>query len=343
VTYLNVAFSCRLQGSSLEKILKTGEPRIINDLRAYSHLNPTSLSTQLILKDGIRSSLTCPLKSGDKNVGVVFFSSFKTNIYCKEHVQTFLEISDELSVIIEHGRLIKDFENSQEQTRNLNMILHDLRSPLSVIQGFAEASMDEPWFDCIDLDGKNVFQIFLRNYKYMFELLNELNEISELVGSRDKTKFEEVQLKDFFHEMINFGKVLSEAKQIEFKTDTLSEFPQTVGFDRYKIRRVLDNLFSNAVKYSCRGSKIKFKIHSTPEKLFFSVRDYGLGIPVIELPKLFREFGKTSVRPTEGETSTGLGLAIAKRIVELHHGGISVDSQVGEGSTFSFWIPLPPT
>ena len=68
--------------------------------------------------------------------------------------------------------------------------------------------------------------------------------------------------------------------------------------------------------------------------------DKGLGIPVSEIPKLFREFGKTSVRPTEGETSTGLGLAIAKKIVEQHEGAISVVSAAGKGSTFTFWIPL---
>ena len=75
----------------------------------------------------------------------------------------------------------------------------------------------------------------------------------------------------------------------------------------------------------------------------FSVCDEGLGIPQSEISKLFHEFGKTSVRPTEGETSTGLGLAIAKRIVEQHQGEISVSSEVGKGSTFSFWIPLSGT
>jgi signal transduction histidine kinase len=102
---------------------------------------------------------------------------------------------------------------------------------------------------------------------------------------------------------------------------------------------VLENLFSNAVKYSRRGSEARFSFRREPDRLVFSVTDTGLGIPAEEIPKLFQEFGKTSVRPTEGEQSTGLGLAIAKRIVEQHKGQIMVESKPGPGSTFTFWIP----
>lgn len=75
-------------------------------------------------------------------------------------------------------------------------------------------------------------------------------------------------------------------------------------------------------------------------EFFFYIIDQGQGIPQSEIPKLFKEFGKTSVRPTSGENSTGLGLAIAKKIVEQHGGEINVVSEVGRGSTFSFWLPF---
>jgi len=133
VTHLNLSYSAPVQGSSLQKILETGEPRIINDLIEYSASFPNSLSTKLVIKDGIRSSLTCPLRSGNQQIGVVFFSSSKPNTYRNEHVQTFREVADELSMIIDHGRLRRDFDASKEQTRNLNMILHDLKSPLSTM------------------------------------------------------------------------------------------------------------------------------------------------------------------------------------------------------------------
>ncbi len=340
VSHLNLAYSAPIQGSSLQKILATGEPRIINDLIEYSLKFPDSQSTKLIINDGIRSSLTCPLRSGDQQIGIVFFSSCKPNTYRSEHIQTFREVADELSMIVEHGRLRRDFDLAKEQTRNLNMILHDLKSPLSTIQGFAELSLGEPWFQNLDPDGKEVFQVFLRNSKYMFELLNELSELGSLDRHAEIVVLEDVRLYEFCKEMDNFGRVLAGPKQIEFKSDHFLGALPILQFDRHKVRRVLDNLFSNAVKYSSRGSIITFSVSCQNDRLTFSVADQGLGIPASEIPKLFREFGKTSVRPTEGETSTGLGLAIAKKIVEQHEGAISVISATGKGSTFTFWIPL---
>ena len=92
-------------------------------------------------------------------------------------------------------------------------------------------------------------------------------------------------------------------------------------------------------KYSNPGREVLLRINCLTDRIEFEVTDQGQGIPEEELPKLFKEFGKTSVRPTNGEPSTGLGLAIARKIVEKHGGAISVTSTVGWGSTFSFWLP----
>ena len=122
-THITLNYSAPVLGSSLQKILETGQPRIINDLIEYSADHPKSLSTKLIIEDGIRSSLTCPLRSENRRIGVVFFSSCKPNTYRNEHVETFLEIADELSVIIDHGRLRDEFDAYAAQTQNVKMIL----------------------------------------------------------------------------------------------------------------------------------------------------------------------------------------------------------------------------
>lgn len=340
VAHLNIRYVSPVKGSSLQKILETKQPRIINDLIEYSALHPESKSTKLILQDGIRSSLTCPLRAENKQIGVVFFSSCKANTYQVEHVKLISEITDELALIVEHGRLRESFDLNSSQSQNLNMILHDLKSPLSVIQGFAEASTEQPWFENLDPDGKNVFSVFLRNTKYMFSLLNGLSELGELNRSMQCLDRQNVDVKKFCNEIANFGRILAEAKDIQFVSKITSLAPEVVRFDHCKIQRALDNLFSNAIKYSKRKSQVLFEVSVDAGQLRFSVTDQGLGIPQNEIGKLFKDFGKTSVRPTEQETSTGLGLAIAKKIVELHNGLISVTSVVGTGSTFSFCIPI---
>lgn len=341
--HLGVGYCAPLQGSSLKKILETGQPRIINDLVQYALEHPDSEATKLVIKDGIRSSLTCPLRSNNKPVGIVFFSSKNPNTYKHEHVQTYLELADELSVIIEQGRLRKGFENAASKTQNLRMVLHDLKSPLSLIQGFLGIMQEENWYRDLDVDAQKTFAILQRNATYMFELLGELSELSQLDLHSGKINPRVVSLPEFIAEISMSGRELARVKEISFAMATDSELPEKATFNSLKIRRVLDNLLSNAVKFSQRRTRIHLQIKYQARRLYFEVSDQGPGIPETELPKLFQEFGKTSVRPTEGENSTGLGLAIAKKIVEQHEGQISVSSQVGQGSTFSFWLPLEKT
>ena len=264
----------------------------------------------------------------------------QTDIYSRQHVKIFLEIADEISVIIENGQLRHEFDAYMRQTKNLCTILHDLKSPLSIIQGFAEMSIEEPWYQELGSQGQDVFKIFLRNSKNMFELLNQLLEVTQLDQKADSPKMADVFLRPFLEEIETLGRNLSTPKEIAFINETTSAVPLAAKFDSAQIRRVLENLLSNAVKYTPRGCRIFFAVSTIEDQLHFFVRDEGLGIPENEHTKLFHEFGKTSVRPTENESSTGLGLAIAKRIVENHHGKIQVSSKVGVGSTFSFSLPL---
>ena len=113
-----------------------------------------------------------------------------------------------------------------------------------------------------------------------------------------------------------------------------------VEVDRNKIRQVVDNLISNAVKYSPRGSIVTVLIHSDESIAGFSVRDSGPGVPDSERHKLFKDFGRLSALPTGGEKSTGLGLAICRKIVEAHNGTIGVDNVPGGGAVFFVNLPL---
>lgn len=340
--HLGAGYCAPLQGSSLKKILETGQPRIINDLVQYAHEHPDSEATKLIIKDGMRSSLTCPLRSNNKPVGIVFFSSKDANTYKHEHIQTYLEIADELSVIVEQGRLRRGFENATSKTQNMRMVLHDLKSPLSLIQGLLGIMQEENWYQDLEADAQKTFSILQRNATYMFELLDELAELSQL-DHVEKMRSRVVSLPEFIAEISMSGRELARKKEISFAMTTDSDLPEKAFFNSLRIRRVLDNLLTNAVKFSQRHTRIHVQIKCQVRRLYFEVSDQGPGIPEAELSKLFHEFGKTSVRPTEGEHSTGLGLAIAKKIVEQHEGQISVSSQLGQGSTFSFWLPLEET
>jgi signal transduction histidine kinase len=106
------------------------------------------------------------------------------------------------------------------------------------------------------------------------------------------------------------------------------------------MNQVMNNLIMNAIKFSYPDTTITLGAKTVDQGVAIWVADQGQGIPEVEIPRLFTEFGRVSVRPTGGEKSTGLGLAIVKRIVEAHGGRIWVESQVGRGSTFIFTLPV---
>jgi signal transduction histidine kinase len=112
--------------------------------------------------------------------------------------------------------------------------------------------------------------------------------------------------------------------------------------DGSRMEQVISNLLDNAIKFSFKGSVIEVFYQYDDETILFSVRDHGPGIPEKEQSRLFKAFSTTSVKPTGSERSTGLGLAIARNIIEKHHGKIWVESEQGNGSTFSFSLPVNP-
>src|SRR5262249_35985954 len=113
--------------------------------------------------------------------------------------------------------------------------------------------------------------------------------------------------------------------------------------DRARIRQALDNLLDNALKYTPVGSAIDVTLRRDGQRVVVSVADQGPGIPQEEQERLFNFYARASARPRRGEASIGLGLAIARKIVEAHGGQIWVQSQVGVGSVFSFSLPIPDT
>ena len=113
-----------------------------------------------------------------------------------------------------------------------------------------------------------------------------------------------------------------------------------VLFDANRVSQVFDNLMSNAIKFSPHGSKIYVKMYKKDQMIAVDVKDEGPGIPEEERSLLFGEFQQLSSQPTGGEKSTGLGLAIVKKTIEAHQGTITVKSETGKGSTFTFAVPI---
>jgi two-component system, response regulator PhcR len=138
---------------------------------------------------------------------------------------------------------------------------------------------------------------------------------------------------------VSHHRLLAERKKIHLVTKIAAGLP-TVLFDKERIQQVLNNLLSNAIKFSLVHTGVILEAYPVPGGVTFAVTDQGQGIRPEELDRLFGAFHRLSTKPTAGERSTGLGLSICKKIVELHGGTIGVESEVGRGSRFSFTLPI---
>jgi hypothetical protein len=332
-------YSAPLAGSSLERIITTGEPRILNDLEAYLREHPDSESTRLIVDEGMRSSLTCPLVAIGKPVGFMFFTSMNPDAYRDAHIGIFLQIAGQLAVIVEKGRLYQQLlELNDLKNKFLGIAAHDLRNPITVFKGYLGILLAGILGE-VPAEQLDVMKKMDRASDTMLSLINDLLDVASIESGSLELHIENTDIPTYLRDLQESNELLAKAKDIELKLELTEPLP-AVDLDQDRVGQVVNNLVTNAIKFSYPATTIRMLARAEGQELHIAVIDEGQGIPNGELPKLFNEFGKTSVRPTAGEKSTGLGLAIVRRMVEAHGGRIWVESTVGKGSTFTFALPL---
>jgi len=218
------------------------------------------------------------------------------------------------------------------------MAAHDLRNPIASIMMFSEFVL-ETKSDEISDELSQILEMIKASSQFMLNLLDELLDVVKIESGKVSLNFENTKLEDFIRKNIKINAILAGKKEIKIVLNLPQPIPD-VKIDQVKIEQVLNNLISNAIKYSHSKSKITISALSTDKHVLVSIQDQGQGIPKEELDKVFIPFAKISVRGTAGEKSTGLGLSIVKRIITSHLGRIWVESEVGKGTTFYFTLPL---
>lgn len=226
---------------------------------------------------------------------------------------------------------------NQQLNEFLGMAAHDLRNPLGIVLAFSKMMITKP---SAELSPRH--QQFLTTIHsssaFMLHLVNDLLDISKIEAGELKLDLQATNLPELVGRNVELNRLIAVEKDIDIRLDVPDKM-EPVRIDAHKIEQLLNNLLSNAIKFSQVGRPVLVTVRDSADSVELSVRDSGQGIPAAELDKLFRPFGVTSVRATAGEKSTGLGLAIAKKVVDGHGGTISVASAPGDGSTFTVTLP----
>lgn len=221
---------------------------------------------------------------------------------------------------------------NKEKDDLIAMVAHDLRSPLNNIKGLlalikeADGTEQEKM---VDLANQSTDVLRTR--------INQILDVEAINVGKINLKITEVNVSDILTQLVHHITPEAENKQISFFANSVKHL-NCLADENYLLQ-VLENLCTNAIKFSKQKSEIYVKVNAKGDKLRFEVQDQGQGIPKNEIEKLFERYAKISTLPTENETSTGLGLPIVKKYVEAMGGKVWCESVVGEGS--SFFIDLP--
>jgi signal transduction histidine kinase len=228
---------------------------------------------------------------------------------------------------------------NEEKNRFLGIAAHDLRSPLGVILSYSEFLESEA-ADVLDAEQRNFVAAIRTTSQFMLRLLDDLLDVSQIEAGQLNLDLQPTDLVALLRRNIGLNRVLAARKRIDLHFKPAAETLPLVA-DAAKIEQVLNNLIGNAVKFSPPGAAVTVRLGMTGAVATIVVDDQGPGIPPADLPKLFKPFSRTSVRPTAGEKCTGLGLVIVRRIVAGHGGEVRVESEVGRGSRFIVDLPMP--
>ncbi len=232
-------------------------------------------------------------------------------------------------------RMAKDVENTANQRQELvNMLTHDLRSPLTTIQGFFDL-LSTGSFGELNQEGEKFVKLAERNSSVMMLLINDLLDIEKIKSGLMTLNTEDVEVSTLFAEVKESTSAWIKQHGMELVVED-TDF--VVHADAEKINRVLYNLVSNSVRYSRSGDKISISAKRRSNEVEIIVSDQGAGIPADKLETIFERFQQVK-GDGKGASGSGLGLSICRSIVQLHNGKIWVESEVDKGSTFHFTLP----
>ena len=345
-TYIRRDDSSKLQrtyhiGSNITGwVLLNKEPLIIENLATDKRFDASDQE-----KKEIHSVLCVPMWFEGKIMGIMMVVNKKNGTKFQENDLTLLSIiSVQASQLIKNLQLQEETFKKRKETEKLQEldriktdfftdISHEFRTPLTLILGPMEKLMSQTQIDNV----QEQYNLIYKNARKLLSLINQLLDLSSIDAGKMNLEIEYADLINFIRGILASFQLLAENKNIKLEFNSTIDILETF-FDKDKIEKIISNLLSNALKFSNNGGNITISISKIEEDVNIIVSDNGIGISPEDLKNVFNRFYKAESSPIQ--EGTGIGLALVKELVELHHGSITVKSELNKGTRFDIKLPL---
>jgi signal transduction histidine kinase len=294
---------------------------------------------------GYRTLLGVPLMRDGAAIGVLNIGRSTPRPFTPQQIELATTFADQAVIAIENVRLFDEIQDksrqleeaSQHKSQFLANMSHELRTPLNAILGYTELMADGAYGE----PSEKMLGILKRleaNGKHLLGLINDVLDLSKIEAGQLVLDLSDYSIQDIAQTVRSTLEPLAADKKLAFKLELAPKLRPGRG-DGRRLTQVLINLVGNAIKFTDAG-EVAIKAEANNGSFHVSVRDTGPGISAADQSKLFQEFQQADSAITKKKGGTGLGLAISKRIIEMHGGRIFVESQPGQGSTFTFTLPV---
>lgn len=244
------------------------------------------------------------------------------------------ELASQKERLLEHKKQLEELQTQKDEL--FSMVVHDMKNPAGLIRGLVELLRS---YDLTAQEQQEIMEDLMATSSRILSLAQEVSRIMTLESGVLKLDVHPYPIREIIEDVCRRNGVAASKKNIEIQRELPDGLPE-VELDAQKIEEVLDNLVSNAVKFSNADTLVKVKASLSGKNVVVEVVDNGPGLTEADVKRAFGRGARLSAKPTAGEPSSGLGLWIVKKIIEAHHGRVWVKSSILKGSTFAFEMPL---
>ncbi len=328
-------------GSSLMPILQTGRLRIIHDLKAYLEINPESRSTRLLVQEGVRSSMTCPLRVENRIVGWLFRSSQSPRAYSRREAFLHREMAERLSQAVERAwRMDQLAAANAAYLDMLGTVSHELKSPLASIVMDADVIAGGYLGPVSEAQRTKILRL-KQKAEALVNMVKKYLELVRIEEGRMEPRFEAgIQVAEG---LIEPALAMLEAQWRDRNMRIRRDWPAglTVEGDPDLLQLVFMNLVGNGIKYGRANGELRITASNEGGRFRAAVRNEGIGFKPEERGRLFRKFSRL---PSSASTArgTGVGLYTCWQILQQHGGRLEADAEYGQWAEFRLDLPQPP-